>query len=232
MKVHVVQRGESLSAIARRYGVRFWANIYLAGENDDFRLKHPNPNLIRPGDRIVIPDKAAIAKLEARADVNNTLPKLFTQRTLDLCWQACAEMLYCWKHRHPGAESDFARNLGQDYGKPGGLSMADSRKVLGKLGMTWAQVSSVNELHEILLTRGPLWVAEINGNCHALILTGYNLINCEWYLLDPLGKGMTITFDTTGGATGGAMGAPTLGNMSRKRLINSMTLDNLVFGYR
>jgi hypothetical protein len=43
---------------------------------------------------------------------------------------------------------------------------------------------------------------------------------------------MTITFDEAGGATGGAMGASTLANMSRKRPINSMTLDNLVFGYR
>ena len=232
MNVHVVQGGENLSVIARKYNIHFWANIYLAGENDDFRFKHRNPNLIHPGDRIVIPDKASIARLEARAEINHTLPKLFTQGTLDLCWQACAKMLYCWKNRHGSAEADFARALGEDYNKPGGLSMAASQKVLGKLGMTWAKVGSINELHEILLARGPLWVAEVNGNLHAQILTGYNLINCEWYLLDPLAKGMSITFDEAGGATGGAIGAATLANMSRKRPINSMTLDNLVFGYR
>jgi hypothetical protein len=110
--------------------------------------------------------------------------------------------------------------------------MESSKKVLGKLGMSWAQLGSVNELHEILLLRGPLWVAEVNGNAHAQILTGYNLNTCQWYLLDPLGKGMRITFDESGGATGGAMGSATLANMSRRRDINSMTLDGLVFGYR
>jgi hypothetical protein len=110
--------------------------------------------------------------------------------------------------------------------------MSDRKTVLAKLGMTWANVGSINELHEILAVRGPLWVAEMNGNSHAQVLTGYNLTTLEWYLLDPLGKGMTITFDTSGGATGGSIGQATLANMSRKRSINSVRLDNLVFGYR
>lgn len=231
MKVHVVQKGENLSHIARQYDIRFWANIYLAGENNGFRDRRSNPNLIHPGDRIVIPTKASISRLEARSEVNHAVPKLFTQPTLDLCWQACAKMLYCWKHRGSSAEADFKNKLGDAYNRPGGLRMTDSQRVLGRLGMDWANVGSINELHQIVLDRGPLWVTEINGTAHAQILTGYNLLSCQWYLLDPLGRGQTITFDETGGATGGAMGAPTLKNMSRTRSINSMTLDNLVFGF-
>lgn len=243
MNAHIVQRGDSLSSIARRNDIRFWANIYLAGENDNFRLRRGNPNLIKPGDRIVIPPKASISKLEARARVNHKLPKLFTQPTLDLCWQACAKMLYCWKHRGRGAEADFQKKLGDDYNKPGGLRMADRLSVLGKLGLDWGRVGNINQLHQIVLARGPLWVAEINGSAHAQILTGYNLITCEWYLLDPLGKGQTMTFDTgmtitpkgategAGRVTGGATGRATLKNMSRKRGINSMAIDDLVFGY-
>jgi hypothetical protein len=231
MDVHTVQKGESLSVIARQHGIRFWANMYLAAENDGFRDKRPNPDLIQPGDRIVIPSKASIARLEARAEVNHTLPKLFTQPTLDLCWQACAKMLYCWKNRGGNAEADFKNSLGTDYDKPGGLQMQNRIPVLSKLGMRSANVTNINQLHELLCVKGPLWVAEINGGAHAQILTGYNLMNCTWSLLDPLGKGMTITFDEAGGATGGSMGAANLGNMTRRRSINSMVLDNLVFGY-
>lgn len=232
MDAHEVKPGENLSRIAQKYKVKYWANIYLAGENNAFRFKRPNPDLIHPADKIVIPGKEAISKLETRAEVNHKLPKLFTQPTIDLCWQACAAMLFCWKHRTSNAEEEFKKRLGADYNKPGGLRMAGSRKVLAKLGMTWANVGSINELHEILVVRGPLWVAEINGNAHAQVMTGYNLMTLEWYFLDPLGKGMTITFDTSGAATGGSIGQATLANMSRKRSINSMTLDNLVFGYR
>jgi hypothetical protein len=231
MDVHTVKRGESLSAIARQHGIRFWANMYLAGENDGFRQKRPNPDLIQPGDRIIIPSRASIARLEARAEVNHTLPKLFTQPTLDLCWQACAKMLYYWKNRGGNAEADFKNSLGTDYDKPGGLQMQSRIPVLSKLGMRSVNVTNINQLHEILSVKGPLWVAEINGGAHAQILTGYNLMNCTWYLLDPLGKGMAITFDEAGGATGGSTGAATLGNMTRRRSINSMVLDNLVFGY-
>ena len=232
MDTHVVKAGESLSRIAQVYGIRYWANVYLAAENDDFRSKHPNPSVIHPGDRIAIPNKASISKLETRAEINHKLPRLFTQSTLDLCWQACAEMVFCWKFRTANAEEDFRRRLGADYNKPGGLSMTDRKSVLMKLGMTWANVASINELHEIVAVRGPLFVAEINGNVHAQVLTGYNLMTVEWYLLDPLAKGMRIDFDTSGGATGGSIGTATLANMSRKRPINSMVLDSLVFGYR
>jgi hypothetical protein len=232
MGIHVVKLGENLSRIAQHYGVRYWANIYLAGENDDLRSKRSNPNLICPGDKVVIPSKGSIARLETRAEVNYVLPKLFTQSTIDLCWQACAEMVYCWKYQTGNAEEEFKRKLGADYNKPGGLNMADRKTVLSKLGMTWAGVASVNELHEILAVRGPLFVAETNGNVHAQVLTGYNLMTVEWYLLDPLGKGMRIDFNTSGAVTGGSIGQATLANMSRKRPINSMVLDPLMFGYR
>lgn len=232
MEIHVVKAGENLSQIAQHYGIRYWANIYLAGDNDDLRSKRPNPNIIQPGDRIVIPSKESIAKLETRPEINHKLPKLFTQSTLDLCWQACAEMVYCWKFPTLNAEEDFKRKLGTDYNKPGGLSMTDRRTVLAKVGMTWVNVASVNELNELVAVRGPLFVAEINGNAHAQVLTGFNLMTVQWYLLDPLAKGMRIDFDTSGGATGGSIGEATLANMSRKRGINSLVLDSLIFGYR
>ncbi len=53
--LHTVARGESLSLIARKYGVDSWRKVYYAPQNAGFRAKRPNPNLIHPGDRIFVP---------------------------------------------------------------------------------------------------------------------------------------------------------------------------------
>ncbi len=57
--VYVVERGDSLSKIARAHGLSSWRALYDAPENADFRRKRPNPNLIHPGDRVVIPARRA-----------------------------------------------------------------------------------------------------------------------------------------------------------------------------
>src|SRR5947207_1978429 len=54
---HIVRRGDWLSRIAKKYGYRNWVVIYEAPENSEFRRKRPDPNLIYPGDKIVIPNK-------------------------------------------------------------------------------------------------------------------------------------------------------------------------------
>jgi N-acetylmuramoyl-L-alanine amidase len=54
---HIVQQGECLTAIAAKYGFADIKPIYEAGENADFRQLRPDPNVIAPGDRIVIPDR-------------------------------------------------------------------------------------------------------------------------------------------------------------------------------
>lgn len=54
-KVHTVRQGECLSQIARDYGFDNWHTIYDLQENTEFRQLRPNPNLIHPGDKIVIP---------------------------------------------------------------------------------------------------------------------------------------------------------------------------------
>jgi hypothetical protein len=52
---YTVQRGDNLSVIAKRNGLRSWKEIYNDPENADFRRKRPNPNLIFPGDVVMIP---------------------------------------------------------------------------------------------------------------------------------------------------------------------------------
>jgi len=53
---HVVTQGECLSSIAKSYGFPDFRTIYDDPANADFKKLRPNPNLIYPGDVLVIPD--------------------------------------------------------------------------------------------------------------------------------------------------------------------------------
>src|SRR6185436_20424666 len=57
MTVHKVEPGECLAKIAKHYHFPRWQTIYEAPENESFRQKRPNPNVIYEGDEITIPDK-------------------------------------------------------------------------------------------------------------------------------------------------------------------------------
>lgn len=54
---YTVVSGDCLSAIAKRFGYQDYKTIYNHPDNSSFKQKRPNPNLIYPGDVIVIPDK-------------------------------------------------------------------------------------------------------------------------------------------------------------------------------
>lgn len=53
---YTIQRGDTLSSIATRHGLPSWRMIYNSADNAEFRRKRPNPNLIQPGDVLVLPD--------------------------------------------------------------------------------------------------------------------------------------------------------------------------------
>jgi N-acetylmuramoyl-L-alanine amidase len=53
---HVVQTGDCLSSIAAQYGFKDYRTIYNHPSNASFKSKRPNPNIIYPGDVVIIPD--------------------------------------------------------------------------------------------------------------------------------------------------------------------------------
>jgi len=57
MAKHTVNQGECLASIAKMYGFSDWKVIYDDSQNADFRKKRPNPNILKPGDELFIPDK-------------------------------------------------------------------------------------------------------------------------------------------------------------------------------
>jgi hypothetical protein len=67
MATHVVKKRENLSAIARQYGYSDWKALFNHPANAVFRKKRPNPNLVFPGDVLVIPDKPAAVQKAALA---------------------------------------------------------------------------------------------------------------------------------------------------------------------
>jgi hypothetical protein len=58
---HTVKPGENLTTIARKYGYSDWPVIYNF-QSKEFRRRHPNPDVIFPGDQLDIPSKTPAAQ--------------------------------------------------------------------------------------------------------------------------------------------------------------------------
>src|SRR4051812_7845845 len=57
---YTVRPGDSLSSIATRNGFSSWRDIYDHPDNALLRARRPTPNVIVPGDVIIIPDAPAM----------------------------------------------------------------------------------------------------------------------------------------------------------------------------
>ena len=56
MANHVVKQGECLSSIAKSCGLD-WEHLWTLAENSELRKKRKNPNILLPGDVVVIPER-------------------------------------------------------------------------------------------------------------------------------------------------------------------------------
>jgi N-acetylmuramoyl-L-alanine amidase len=54
---YIVEPGDCLSSIARKFGFVNWRIIWDSPDNATLKKRHPNPDVISPGDEITIPDK-------------------------------------------------------------------------------------------------------------------------------------------------------------------------------
>jgi N-acetylmuramoyl-L-alanine amidase len=75
---HTVRQGECLSSIAYDYGFRDPADIFGHADNAALRQQRSDPNLLYPGDEVVIPDrkqKTLVLATSARHRIVVTLPK-------------------------------------------------------------------------------------------------------------------------------------------------------------
>jgi len=69
-KMYLVRQGDNLDSIARTNGYRDWQVIYNSKCNERLRLARKDPNLIKAGDLVMLPPRAADirASLQARLD--------------------------------------------------------------------------------------------------------------------------------------------------------------------
>jgi hypothetical protein len=58
-KTYVVRPGDNLDIIARANGYGNWSVIYRSRCNQQLRLLRPDPNLIRPGDLVMLPPRGS-----------------------------------------------------------------------------------------------------------------------------------------------------------------------------
>ena len=58
MTVHKVEQGECLSSLAARYGFSGWKRLHEHSANGELKKKRPNPNILAPGDEVVVPDRS------------------------------------------------------------------------------------------------------------------------------------------------------------------------------
>ena len=54
---HIVEQGEHLAQIARKYGFTTITTIWNAPENAKLKAERQNPNVLFPGDKLTIPEK-------------------------------------------------------------------------------------------------------------------------------------------------------------------------------
>ncbi len=91
---HTVQQGESVSAIAQKYGFPNWKALYDHPDNQSFKALRPDPSLIFPGDKIAIPEiKKAIFK--AKLNKKQAFRSQIKKETISLKVGAIGGKLWC-----------------------------------------------------------------------------------------------------------------------------------------
>jgi hypothetical protein len=175
---YTVLRGDTLSKIAQRHGMT-WQYLYSHADNAAFRRKRPNPNLIYPGDVIMIP-KSDKRYYEVPGMT------LIPQQDDSSCWYASAQMLIHWKmNRHQMSFADLVppeldsecrriRDNGSGIVNPQILDMAN------RLGLRYVPPMSPTPqaLEMWLRQHGPLWV---NGKTHIVVIAGIKGMSVKVY---------------------------------------------------
>ncbi|MEM6483575.1 MAG: papain-like cysteine protease family protein [Pseudomonadota bacterium] len=199
MTVHTVARGENLTQIARKHGIRNWRNLYFADGNQEFENKRKNPNLIRPGDKISIPSSDYLHPVESiPRRLYRDFPILRAQTTSHTCWRASAFMLWARKNKFLKKDiafSAFEDRIGQFSKLPNGLGEKHFRPLfVGKLQFQEYKIPCLTDLNRVIAVFGPVLLTLIGvgpgGADHAVIVAGYDVNRGRLTFIDPAMGGL------------------------------------------
>lgn len=79
---YTIKKGDSLSAIAKKHGLKSWKQIYDAPENKTFKKDNPDPNKINPGDKIFVPPSSKTIKSYYKKDMPRMSYEIFGDKAL------------------------------------------------------------------------------------------------------------------------------------------------------
>lgn len=94
---HIVEAGECLASIAHAHGF-FWETLWDLPENEELRREREDPNMLLPGDRVMVPPpraKSADAPVDRRHRFRRRgVPEKLRLRFLDADQQPRAGLVY------------------------------------------------------------------------------------------------------------------------------------------
>jgi hypothetical protein len=175
MPDYTVQRGDSLSLIARRFHLPNWQTIYHHAQNAAFRQARPNPNLIYPGDVVFVPVAGPtppappapppVRRLDYRVP---GLIDVIAQPTSLVCWATVFTMMWSWKNQLSQPIRPTAASVNERYGV-----MVDNNQAmppteflpfLRQAGMRYEPMANytIEAWADMLRYYGPLWVGTMN----------------------------------------------------------------------
>jgi hypothetical protein len=138
---YVVRSGDNLNKIAASFGLRSWNEIYNSAENREFRRLRPNPNVIFPGDVLMVPDKPGT--------FNHVLPEpvLIQQDNPHWCWAAAMEAwLGVTESREPSDQDALRERFAAFTNPNGALTPAGWTKIAAEYNLE-TRLFSENAAH-------------------------------------------------------------------------------------
>lgn len=95
MPWHVIKKGETLSGLAAKHGLKSWQTIYQHPNNAVFRKNRPDPDRIQPGDRVYVPNprlrrhpSAVDNKHQFRVRTPKVQPPALEAEVLEVRWKS------------------------------------------------------------------------------------------------------------------------------------------------
>ncbi len=173
---YTIKAGDNLSAIAKKFGPPNWQAIYKSSENQAFRAKRANPNLIYAGDILMLPD----ANTGGRS-VGLSVPFVHQESPM-ACWSAGARMLFQYKNMSADpldavykADTWITDDQYMDLARAAGL------RTVPPYPMSYGP----EYIADLLTKHGPIWSAgRWNGPLHVIVITGVDS-GGKLYISDP-----------------------------------------------